>query len=121
MTVLAIAPDGTWGLATDTFTSHAIGRAIDDCKSKYRQEIGCGYRSVSVREGWILLSRCGSQNILVADKRLADAEQAALRQERELRTRYVSDMPACARTVTVDPHGISVSPKVEYPVVLQSQ
>jgi len=58
-----------------------------------------------VREGWSLLFRCGTENVLVAEKELADAERAALLQERELRTRYVPTMPACVRTLTVDPNG----------------
>lgn len=114
VTVLAIAPDGTWGVATDAFMNRAIANAIDDCKRKYKQEIGCGHRSTSVRGGWSLVFRCGTENVLAAEERLADAERAALRQERELRTRYVPTMPACVRTVTVDPHGTTAVPKVEY-------
>jgi hypothetical protein len=114
VTVVAIAPDGTWGTATDALTNRAIANAIDDCKQKYPSEIGCGYRSTFVREGWSLVFRCGAQNILVAEKELADAQWAAFRQERDLRARYVPNMPACERTLMVDPQGQIVAPKFDY-------
>jgi hypothetical protein len=109
-TVLAIAPDGTWGTATELSVGPAIANAINDCKSKYQGKIGCGYRSVTVRAGWILGFRCGAQNIIVAEKRLADAERTAMRREQELRAQYVPNMPVCVRTVTVDPSGDVIAP-----------
>ena len=105
VTVVAIAPDGTWGTATDSVAGIARAGAINDCKREHEARIGCGYRSTVVRQGWSLLFRCGTENVLVAEKELADAERAALLQERELRTRYVPTMPACVRTLTVDPNG----------------
>jgi hypothetical protein len=121
VTVLTIAPDGTWGAATDDFANVALAHAIADCKSKYKNEIGCGHRSTFVRQGWSLAFRCGPANVLVAEKLLADAEQAALRQERELRLRYAPNMPACVRTVTVDPYGRIVAPEAEYSSSLSRQ
>jgi len=103
--VLTIAPDGTWGVGTDAVTSRAIGLAIADCKRKYERAIGCGHRMTTIRAGWSLALRCGNENIIVAEKVLIDAEESARRQEHDLRTRYVPNMPACARTVTVDPIG----------------
>ena len=46
VTALVIAPDGTWGAATEPFPGAALGKAIAGCKSKYRKEIGCGYQCV---------------------------------------------------------------------------
>jgi hypothetical protein len=109
VTVVAIAPDGTWGTATEPAIGGAIANAINHCKSKYQGKIGCGYRSISVRAGWILGFRCGVQNIIAAEKTFADAERTALRREYDLRTQYVPDMPACVRTVTVDPTGAVVA------------
>jgi hypothetical protein len=51
-TVLTMAPDGEWGVATEMFINRAIAGAISDCKSKYRREIGCGYQITSIRAGW---------------------------------------------------------------------
>lgn len=114
VTVLTIAPDGTWGVATDALVSRAIALAIADCKRKHRREIGCGHRLTSIRAGWSLAFRCGNENVIVAEGSLADAERLARRREDELRTMYVPDMPACVRTVTVDPHGVVAVPAVGY-------
>ena len=114
VTVLTIAPDGTWGVGTEAFINGAIAQAIADCKRKYRGEIGCGYRQVSIRAGWSLVFRCGSENIIVAEPSLAAAEQMARTQEYELRAKYVPNMPACVRTVTVDPRGMIASPVKGY-------
>ena len=114
ITVVAIAPDGSWGVATEPFASDSIGDAIASCKIKYRKEIGCGYMQASVFAGWSLLIRCGPENILVAAQTLEAAEQAAINREYELRQNYVPNMPACVRVLTVDPHGTAVAPDVRY-------
>jgi hypothetical protein len=114
VTVLAIAPDGTWGAATGPFHSEALARAIANCKSKYRHEIGCGYRSTSIRAGWTLALRCGRENIIVAARTLHAAEQDAVNSELNLRRDYYSDMPPCVRVVSVDPDGRIIAPDVEH-------
>ena len=110
VTVLAIAPDGTWGVATEPSMGQAIGRAIADCKRKYRHAIGCGYRSASIREGWLFVMRCGRENILAAGKTLQVAEQAAVDSEFGLRRDYRPDMPPCVRVVSVGPDGGIIAP-----------
>lgn len=112
VTVLAIAPDGSWGTATAPFINEAIGRAIANCKTKYRGEIGCGYRFTSIRAGWSFALRCGQENILVAEKTLQAAEQAAVNSELRLRRDYYPDMPPCVRVVSVDPDGRIIAPDV---------
>jgi hypothetical protein len=112
VTVLTIAPDGTWGAATDGSISRAIANAIGDCKSRYQREIGCGYQLTSVRAGWSLGIRSGNQNIIVAARTLVEAEQAAINREVELRQVYVPDMPPCIRVVSVDPQGAITAPNV---------
>src|SRR5215207_3492318 len=44
VTVLAIAPDGSWGTATEPLIDQARAKAITNCKTRYRRKIGCGYR-----------------------------------------------------------------------------
>jgi hypothetical protein len=109
VTVLTIAPNGTWGLATEPSINRAIVNAINHCKSKYHGRIGCGHRFTTIRGGWSLGYRCGTQSIIVAEKSLADAQERALGREHELRAQYVPNMPACVRTVTVDPLGAVVA------------
>ncbi len=112
ITVLAIAPDGTWGVATNAFVNRAIAKAISDCKTKYQKEIGCGHQITTVRAGWTLGIRCGNENIIVAAKTLIGAEQAAINREVELRQRYVPTLPPCIRMVSVDPQGAIVAPNI---------
>ena len=109
-TVLTMAPDGAWGTATDSRINRAIHLAITNCKAMSEMVLGCGSYMTTVRGGWSLGIRCGRENIIVADRNLAEAERRALRRETELRERYVRDMPPCARVVTVDPNGMVVAP-----------
>ena len=112
VTVLVIAPDGTWGTATELTAGEALAKAIANCKSKYRHEIGCGYRSTFIRAGWSLAMRCGEENIIVAAKTLRAAEQAAVDSELNLRRDYKPDMPPCVRVVSIDPDGVIIAPDV---------
>jgi hypothetical protein len=105
VTALVIAPDGTWGTATEPFAGPALGKAIASCKSKYGKEIGCGYQSTFIREGWSIAFRCGGHNFLAAAKTLHAAEQAAVKSELNLRRDYRPDMPPCVRVVSVGPDG----------------
>ena len=109
-TVLTMAPDGSWGTATVITTSRAIAGAIAQCKTMSQAPIGCGAKFTTIRAGWSLGFRCGSENIIAADKTLAGAEQSALRRETELRQLYMPHLPPCARVVTVDPQGRIVAP-----------
>lgn len=113
-TVLTMAPDGAWGTATDPRINRAIFLAIENCKAMSGAKIGCGAYMTTVRGGWSVGIRCGRENIIVADRDLAEAEERARRREADLRERYVPDMPACERVVTVDPNGAIVTPQLGY-------
>lgn len=110
VTALVIAPDGTWGTATEPSTNQALASAIARCKHKHGEKIGCGYRSTFIREGWSLALRCGRENIIVAEKILSAAEQAAVNAELRLRRDYKPDMLPCVRTVSVSPDGAVIAP-----------
>jgi hypothetical protein len=104
-TVVTMAFDGAWGSATERSVSQALAKAIANCKAMSGREIGCGSQSRAIRGGWILATRCGDTNILVAGRRLAHAEQAARERETDLREHYAPDMPPCRRVLTVNPRG----------------
>ena len=118
-TVLTMAPDGSWGAATNPTINRAIASAIANCKIEYQREIGCGAYFTSIQAGWSLGFRCGRETIVVAHKTLAGAEQAATRREAELRLLYVPNMPPCQRVVTVDPNGAIVVPHSENRVTVR--
>jgi hypothetical protein len=109
-TALTIAPDGSWGVATESMSNRAIANAIAECRFKYRRPVGCGGYQIMVQQGWILAIRCGDENILAAARDLAEAERSAARSEDELRRIYVPDMPACRKIVTIDPRGMIIVP-----------
>lgn len=111
-TVLTMAPDGAWGTATDPRVNRAIYLAIRNCKAKSKVELGCGAYQTTVRGGWSLGIRCGRENIIVADRDLAEAERRARNREADLRESYVPNMPPCVRVVTIDPNGNIVVPPV---------
>jgi hypothetical protein len=113
-TVLTMAPDGAWGTATDPRINRAIHLAIKNCRAMSGMELGCGAYLTTVRGGWSLGIRCGRENIIVADRDLAEAERRAITREAELRGLYVQDMPPCLRLVTVDPNGTVVMPQLGY-------
>jgi hypothetical protein len=119
-TVLTMAPDGAWGTATDPRVNRAIHLAISSCKIMSGAELGCGAYLTTVRGGWSLGIRCGSENIIAADRHLGEAERRAHRREVELRTRYVPGMPPCARVATIDPNGQVLMPAVGQAVGLRS-
>jgi hypothetical protein len=104
-TVVTMAPDGSWGSATEPSVGQALAKAIRSCKSMSGREIGCGAQSRTIQGGWILAARCGDRNIVVAERRLADAERAALKRETDLREHYARGMPPCRRVLTVNPRG----------------
>jgi hypothetical protein len=110
-TVLTMYGDA-WGSATEPQINRAIARAIAACQAMSGTELGCGAYFTSIRAGWSLGVRCGRENIIVADKDLAEAERRALRREVELRTQYLPGMPACVRVVTIDPTGRFVTPEL---------
>ena len=110
-TVLAMSPDGAWGVATDMWMIGALSRAIRDCTQMSGQEMGCGAYFTVIRAGWSLGIRCGDKNIIMAESTLTDAERRARWREFELRKLHDPDMPPCVRLVTVDPTGTIVAPQ----------
>src|SRR5262249_1247986 len=75
LTVVATAPDGTWGVATDPIIGRAIANAMAECKKKYQSKIGCGSRMITIRGGWSIGMRCGNRSIFVAEETLAAARE----------------------------------------------
>ncbi len=108
-TVLAMSPDGAWGVATDMWMIGALSRAIRDCTAMSGKEMGCGAYFTVIRAGWSLGIRCGDKNIIMAESTLGDAERRASWREFELRRLHDPDMPPCVRLVTVDPNGAIVA------------
>jgi len=104
-TVVTMAPDGSWGSATESSSGQALARAIRNCKAMSGTKIGCGAQSAAIQAGWIVATRCGNRNIVVAVLRHADAERTVREQETDLREHYAPNLPPCRRVLTVNPRG----------------
>jgi len=104
-TVVTMAPDGSWGAATEAYIYQAIAKAVSNCKRMSRQEIGCGAQFRAIRSGWIIALRCGNTNIIAAEQSISAAESAAAEHERALRLAFGEAMPPCLRVVAVNPYG----------------
>jgi hypothetical protein len=111
-TVVTIARDGSWGVATSAAQVGAIADAIRDCQEMSNTQSDCGAEFTAVRGGWTLALLCGDHRVLVADRDLEDAKAAALNREIDLKLFYVPDLPPCRRVLTVDPRGVVATTKV---------
>ncbi len=111
-TVVTMAPDGAWGVATDMYMIKALADAVGECTAKARNiaYVGCGSHFTTIRAGWTVGLRCGARNIISAEASLDDAEKRANWREYELRRLYDPNMPQCQRVMTVDPAGRVVAP-----------
>jgi hypothetical protein len=106
LTVVTLARDGSWGVATAGSTGEAIAAAVRACRAMAVLPTDCGAQFTTTRGKWVIANLCGDHQIIVGAGALADAEAAAI--ERELQTRqfYVPDLPRCRRVLTVGPHGV---------------
>jgi len=107
-TVVTLARDGSWGVASHSSQPQAMAEAIRRCKATARDANDCGAHSAAAKGGWIVANLCGGYKLIATGISLTDAEQEALNREISLQLFYVSDLPPCKRVVTVDPDGTIV-------------
>jgi hypothetical protein len=117
-----MAPDGSWGAATEAYIYQAIARAVSNCRKMSRHKIGCGAQLSVIRFGWTIALRCGNMNIIAAEQSIAAAMSTAADRERALRLAQAEKMPPCSRVVTVNPYGnvIQTAPAIDRPDVATS-
>jgi hypothetical protein len=105
LTVVTLAHDGSWGVATAGSTGEAIAAAVRACRAMAREPTGCGAHLATTRGRWVIASLCGDRPILVSADTREDAEAAAIEREIEVRRAYVPELPPCRRVLSVDPAG----------------
>ena len=105
LTVVTLARDGSWGVATAASQGPAIAAAISDCRAMAGAPSDCGAQFVTSRGGWVIANLCGDHPIIVGADTRQEAEAAAAKREIEVRRVYVPDLPPCRRVLTVDPAG----------------
>ena len=106
-TAVTLARDGSWGAAKAAALGQAIATAVGDCKAMSRGRYDCGAEIKTIKDGWILVLRCGAYRVLAAGKTLEEAEAAA--HERRLEFKYLHSvaMPPCMRVLLIDPAGVA--------------
>jgi hypothetical protein len=108
VTVVTLARDGSWGVATAGSTGEAIAAALRSCRAMAGMTgapTDCGAQSVSTRGGWVVADLCGDHQIIVSAATREGAEMAAIDHERRVRSLHVPGLPPCRRVLTVDPGG----------------
>jgi len=105
MTVVTVARDGSWGVATAASQGEAIAGAVRNCKAMPSAPKDCGAQFVTTRGGWVMANLCGDRKIIVATETREAAELAALAREIDLRRQYAQDLAPCTRVLTIDPRG----------------
>jgi hypothetical protein len=101
LTVVTLARDGSWGVATAASQGPAIAGAVRDCRAMAGGSSDCGAQFATTRGGWILAKLCGGHKIIVTAETREAANQAALARELALKRLHV-----CTRVLTVDPYGV---------------
>jgi hypothetical protein len=107
-TVVTMARNGSWGVATDASMGRAIFVAIRDCRAMSTGQNDCGAEFTTIRRGWTLALLCGDQRILAAAKGLDEAGSAAALRV-ELKRAYLPNLLPCRRVLSVDPNGVIVA------------
>jgi hypothetical protein len=106
LTVVTLARDGSWGVATAGSTGEAIAAAVRACRSMTTRLTDCGAQFTTTRSKWVIADLCGDHPIIVGADTREVAEAAASQREIQTRRVDVADLPPCRRALTVDPAGV---------------
>jgi hypothetical protein len=103
LTVVTLAGDGSWGVATAASQGLAIAAAIRDCRAMAGATNDCGAQFTTARGAWVVAKVCGDHKIIVTGATRDAADQAALAREVALKRLH-----SCTRALTIDPRGVVV-------------
>jgi hypothetical protein len=109
VTVVTMARDGSWGVATAGSTGEAIATAVRACRAMADAPTDCGALLTTTHGKWVLANLCGDHQIIVGAGTLEDAEATAREREIDTRRSHLPDLPPCRRILTVDPAGVVIA------------
>jgi hypothetical protein len=115
LTVVTLAQDGSWGVATAGSQGPAIAAAIRHCREMSVTSSDCGAQFITTRGSWVVANLCGEQKIIAAGETRDAAEQAAIKREIDLKQNYRPDLPTCRRILIVNAHGAVVMESARAP------
>jgi hypothetical protein len=104
-TVVTVARNGAWGVASANLRSEAIATALRRCRSMSDEDSDCGAELVSFRSGCALAMLCGDYRVLVAGNNGHEVELLAQQRIFILRELYAPDFPPCRLLLSLDPDG----------------
>ena len=114
VTVVTVARDGSWGVATAGSTGEAIAVAVRACRAMASAPTDCGARLTTTRGRWVIANLCGDHPIIVGADTREEAEAGATEREIEIRRAHVPDLPPCRRVLTVGPAGVVAATAQHY-------
>ena len=112
-TVLTVARNGNWGIATAITQGEAIAGALLRCQKMTDDESDCGAEFVAFRSGLALALMCGEHRIMVTAENAEQADSSALERLLALRDLHGPDFPACRHLLQIDCHGALVTFKAK--------
>ena len=112
-TVLTVARNANWGIATAITQGEAIAGALLRCQKMTDDESDCGAEFVAFRSGLALALMCGEHRIMVTAENAEQADSSALERLLALRDLHGPDFPACRHLLQIDCHGALVTFKAK--------
>ena len=104
-TVLTVARNGNWGIASASTQGEAIAGALLRCQAMTADESDCGAEFVAFRSGLALALMCGDHRVIVTANDSDEADSSALERLLALRGLYGPDFPACRHLLRIDSYG----------------
>jgi hypothetical protein len=104
-TVLTVARNGNWGIASARTQGEAIAVALLRCQAMTADASDCGAEFVAFKRGLALALMCGDHHVIVTASDSEEADSSALDRLIALRSIYGSDFPACQHLLQIDSSG----------------
>ena len=104
-TVLTVARNGNWGIASARTQGEAIAGALLRCQAMTADESDCGAEFVAFRSGLAMALMCGDDHVIVTANDLEEAHSSALDRLLALRGLYGPDFPACQHLLQINSSG----------------
>jgi len=104
-TVLTLARNGNWGIASASTQGEAIAGALLRCQAMTADESDCGAEFVAFRSGLALALMCGDHRVIVTANDADESDSSSLERLLALRGLYGADFPACRHLLRIDSYG----------------
>jgi hypothetical protein len=104
-TVLTVARNGNWGIASARTQGEAIAGAVFKCQAMTADESDCGAELVVFKSGLATALLCGDHRIIVTANDPAEADEFATDRLVLLRELYGPSFPSCQHLLRIESGG----------------